>query len=46
MPCGRDQGMMGCRAGRIAMFPGKKTEDLDVKDGFVFEKANPDNRKA
>jgi CO/xanthine dehydrogenase Mo-binding subunit len=28
-----------------ALFPGKKPEDLDVKDSFVFEKANPDNRK-
>jgi CO/xanthine dehydrogenase Mo-binding subunit len=28
-----------------ALFPGKKPEDLDVKDGFVFEKADPSNRK-
>jgi CO/xanthine dehydrogenase Mo-binding subunit len=28
------------------MFPGKKIEDLDVKDGFVFEKANPDNKRS
>jgi CO/xanthine dehydrogenase Mo-binding subunit len=28
------------------MFPGKTVEDLDVKDGFVFEKANPDNKKS
>ena len=28
-----------------AHFPGKKAEDLDVKDGFVFEKANPSNKK-
>jgi len=27
------------------MFPGKKPEDLDVRDGYVFEKANPGNRK-
>ena len=27
------------------MFPDKTVEDLDVKDGFVFEKANPSNRK-
>lgn len=26
-------------------FPGKKPEDLDVRDGIVFEKANPSNRK-
>ncbi len=28
------------------IFPGKKAEDLDVQDGYVFEKANPDNRKS
>jgi CO/xanthine dehydrogenase Mo-binding subunit len=28
------------------MFPGIKVEDLDVKDGYVFEKANPGNRKS
>ena len=27
------------------VFTGKKAEDLDVKDGFVFEKANPRNRR-
>jgi CO/xanthine dehydrogenase Mo-binding subunit len=26
-------------------FPGKSSEDLDIKDSMVFEKANPDNRK-
>lgn len=26
-------------------FPGKKPEDLDIKDSMVFEKANPGNRK-
>jgi CO/xanthine dehydrogenase Mo-binding subunit len=26
-------------------FPGKTADDLDVKDGFVFEKTNPANRK-
>ena len=26
-------------------FPGKKPEDLDIKDSIVFEKANPANRK-
>jgi xanthine dehydrogenase molybdenum-binding subunit len=26
-------------------FPGKKPEDLDIKDSYVFEKANPANRK-
>ena len=31
--------------GSPAMFPGKNPEDLDVKDSFVFEKANPANRK-
>jgi CO/xanthine dehydrogenase Mo-binding subunit len=29
-----------------AAFPGKKREELDVKEGFVFEKANPGNRKS
>jgi CO/xanthine dehydrogenase Mo-binding subunit len=28
------------------VFPGKKVEDLDVKDGFVFEKANPSNKRS
>lgn len=27
-------------------FPGKKPEDLDIKDSYVFEKANPANRKS
>ncbi len=27
-------------------FPGKRIEDLDVKDGYVFEKADPANRKS
>jgi len=27
-----------------AAFPGMKPEDLDVKDSYVFEKANPENR--
>ena len=27
-------------------FIGKKPEELDIKDGFVFEKANPKNRKS
>jgi CO/xanthine dehydrogenase Mo-binding subunit len=34
--------MMG---GGQPMFPGKKAEELDIKDGCVFEKANPANRK-
>ena len=34
--------MMG---GTQPMFPGKKVEELDVRDGYVFEKANPANRK-
>jgi CO/xanthine dehydrogenase Mo-binding subunit len=38
------QSMMG-GAGRT-MFPGKKLADLDVKDGFVFEKSNPENKKS
>jgi CO/xanthine dehydrogenase Mo-binding subunit len=29
-----------------AMFPGKKAEELDVKDGMVFEKANPQNGRS
>jgi CO/xanthine dehydrogenase Mo-binding subunit len=28
-----------------AMFPGKKVEDLDVKDSYVFERAYPRNRR-
>ena len=28
-----------------ALFPGKKPEELDIKDGVVFEKTNPDNKK-
>jgi len=35
-------GMMG--AGQ-ASFAGKKVEELDVKDGYIFEKANPASRK-
>ena len=27
-------------------FPGKKAEDLDVKEGFIFEKTNPRNKKS
>ena len=27
-------------------FPDRKPADLDVRDGYVFEKANPDNRKS
>ena len=27
-------------------FPGKKSEDLDIRESMVFEKANPDNRKS
>ena len=27
-------------------FPGKRVEDLDVKDGFIFEKANPSTRRS
>jgi CO/xanthine dehydrogenase Mo-binding subunit len=26
-------------------FPGKKPEELDIKDSIIFEKANPDNKK-
>jgi CO/xanthine dehydrogenase Mo-binding subunit len=29
-----------------ALFPGKKPEELDVKDGVIFEKANPANKIA
>jgi CO/xanthine dehydrogenase Mo-binding subunit len=28
-----------------AQFPGLKPEDLDIKEGIVFEKAGPENRK-
>ncbi len=34
------------RPAQPAMFPGKKTEDLDIKDSMVFEKANPGNKKS
>ena len=27
-------------------FPGKKPEDLDIRDSMVFEKANPNNKKS
>ncbi len=27
------------------LFPGKRPEDLEIRDSMVFEKANPDNRK-
>ena len=27
------------------LFPGKKAEELDIRDSEIFEKANPDNRK-
>ena len=29
----------------LSFFPGKKPEDLDIKDSVVFEKANPKNQK-
>ncbi len=29
-----------------AAFPGKEARDLDVKEGFIFEKANPGNKKS
>ena len=29
-----------------ASFPGKKTDDLDIKDSMVFERANPSNKKS
>ncbi|MDD5401832.1 MAG: molybdopterin-dependent oxidoreductase [Dehalococcoidales bacterium] len=32
--------------GGRAIFPGLQPEDLDAKDGFVFEINNPDNRKS
>jgi CO/xanthine dehydrogenase Mo-binding subunit len=39
------QAMMPMMRGGQPLFPGKKVDDLDVKDGYVFEKANPSNRK-
>jgi CO/xanthine dehydrogenase Mo-binding subunit len=40
------QGMMPMMMGSSQpMFPRKKVEDLDVKDGYIFETANPANRK-
>lgn len=35
----------GFRGMSPALFPGKTPEELDVKDSFVFEKADPANRK-
>ena len=29
----------------VTFFPGKKPEDLDIKDSVIFEKANPKNQK-
>jgi CO/xanthine dehydrogenase Mo-binding subunit len=29
----------------MTFFPGKKPEELNIKDSIVFEKANPDNKK-
>ncbi len=37
---------MGAPPAPRSAFPGKKAEDLDVKDGFIFEKDNPNNRKS
>jgi CO/xanthine dehydrogenase Mo-binding subunit len=34
------------RSRNDAFFPGKKSEDLDIRESVVFEKANPDNRKS
>jgi CO/xanthine dehydrogenase Mo-binding subunit len=34
------------RPGAAAFFPGKKPEDLDMRASMVFEKSNPDNRRA
>jgi len=31
--------------GRAASFPDKTPEELDVADGIIFEKANPENKK-
>jgi CO/xanthine dehydrogenase Mo-binding subunit len=33
------------RQRETAFFPGKHAEDLDIRDSFVFEKADPNNRK-
>jgi xanthine dehydrogenase molybdenum-binding subunit len=33
------------RQGDGAFFPGKRAEDLDIKDSMVFEKAVPENRR-
>jgi xanthine dehydrogenase molybdenum-binding subunit len=33
------------RDGDVTLFPGKKPEELDIKDSMIFEKANPGNRK-
>jgi CO/xanthine dehydrogenase Mo-binding subunit len=34
------------RPGAAVFFPGKRAEDLDIRNSVVFEKANPGNRKA
>jgi xanthine dehydrogenase molybdenum-binding subunit len=33
------------RGREAAFFPGRKPEELDIKDSTIFEKANPENRK-
>jgi xanthine dehydrogenase molybdenum-binding subunit len=39
-------GMMMMGSTPQPMFPGKKIKELDIKDGYIFEKANPGNRKS
>lgn len=43
VPSGRAVPGLGSVGG---MFPGKRIDELDVKDSFVLEKANPSNRKS
>ena len=37
--------MMPMPGGNRPFFPGKQAADLDIRDSWVFEKANPSNRK-
>jgi len=45
IPTPQPGGTANANAGTAAAFAGKKPEELDVKDGYVFEIAAPDNKK-
>jgi xanthine dehydrogenase molybdenum-binding subunit len=38
-------GFFGATPEKPPIFPDKKAEDLDMRDGVIFEKANPDNKQ-